>query len=64
LGPEVFNKTIWAEFPDANNLTAASAKLILPDDAIPLNELVNCAYGKKETAGITIAALKNPAIRK
>jgi hypothetical protein len=64
LGPEVFDKTIWIEFPDADNLTAAPAELILPDDAIPLNELVNCAYGRSETARIAIAALKNPAVRK
>jgi hypothetical protein len=64
LGPEVFNKTIWAEFPDANNLTAAPAELILPDDATPLNELVNRAYDRSETARIAIAALKDPAVRK
>jgi hypothetical protein len=64
LGPEIFDKTTWAEFPDANNLTAASAELILPDDATPLDELVNRAYGRSETAGIAIAALKDPAIRK
>jgi hypothetical protein len=62
LGPKVFDKTTWAEFPDANNLTAAPAELILPDDAIPLNELVNRAYGRSETAGIAIAALKDPAV--
>jgi hypothetical protein len=64
LGPEVFDETIWAEFPDADNLTAAPAKLILPDDATPLDELVNRAYGKSETAGIAIAALKGPAVQK
>jgi hypothetical protein len=64
LGPEVFDKTIWAEFPNADNLTAAPAELILPDDATPLDELVNRAYGKSETAGIAIAALKDPAVRK
>jgi hypothetical protein len=64
LGPEVFDKTIWAEFTDADNLTAALAKLILPDDAIPLDELINRAYDRSETAGIAIVALKNPAIQK
>jgi hypothetical protein len=64
LGPEVFDETIWAEFPDAINFIAASVELILPDDAISLNELVNRAYDKSETVGIAIAALKNPAIRK
>jgi hypothetical protein len=55
LGPEVFDETTWAEFSDADNLTAAPAELILPDDATPLDELINCAYGKSETAGIAIA---------
>jgi hypothetical protein len=64
LGPKVFDETIWAEFPNADNLIAASAKLILPNDATPLNELVNRAYGRNETARITIAALKDPVIRK
>jgi hypothetical protein len=64
LGPEVFDETIWAEFPDADNLIAAPAELILPNDAIPLDELVNCAYGRSETAGMAIAALKDPAVRK
>jgi hypothetical protein len=64
LGPKVFDETIWAEFPDANNLTAAPAELILPNDATPLNELVNRAYGKSETAKMAIAALKDPAVRK
>jgi hypothetical protein len=64
LGPEIFNETIWAEFSNAENFTAAPAELILPDDAIPLNELVNRAYGKNKTAGITIAALKDPAVPK
>jgi hypothetical protein len=64
LGPEVFDETIWAKFPNADNFTAASAELILPDDATPLDELVNRAYGRNETAGIAIAALKDPAVRK
>jgi hypothetical protein len=64
LGPKVFDETTWAEFPDADNLTAASAELILPNDAIPLNELVNRAYGRSETAGMAIAALKDPIVRK
>jgi hypothetical protein len=64
LGPAIFDKTIWAEFPNADNLTAAPAELILPDDAIPLNELIIRAYGKSETARIAIAALKDPAVRK
>jgi hypothetical protein len=64
LGSKVFDETIWAEFSDANNLTAVLIELILPNDAIPLDELVNCAYGRSETAGIAIAALKDPAIRK
>jgi hypothetical protein len=64
LGPEIFDETIWAEFPNADNLIATSAKLILPDDATPLNELINRAYGKSETAGITVPALKDPAVQK
>jgi hypothetical protein len=64
LGPEIFDKTIWAKFPNADNLTAAPAELILPNDAISLNKLINYAYGRSETAGIAIAALKNPAIQK
>jgi hypothetical protein len=64
LGPKVFDETTWAEFPNADNFTAASAELILPDDAIPLDELVNRAYGRSETAGMAIAALKDPIVRK
>jgi hypothetical protein len=64
LGPKVFDEITWAEFSNANNLTAVLAKLVLPNDAIPLNELINRAYDRSETAGITIAALKDPAVQK
>jgi hypothetical protein len=44
LGPEAFDSAILIELFDNDNLTAASAELIFPDDETPLNELIDRAY--------------------
>jgi hypothetical protein len=64
LGPEAFDSAILTEFFDNDNLTAAPAKLILPDDETPFNELINRAYLYSNTAQTAIIALKNPFFRR
>jgi hypothetical protein len=48
------------ELFDDDNLTAALAELILPDDEIPFNELIDRAYFYSNIAQTAIIALKNP----
>jgi hypothetical protein len=47
-----------------DNLTAAPAELILPDDETPFNELIDRAYLYSNTAQTAIIALKNPFFRR
>jgi hypothetical protein len=44
LGPEAFDSAILTEFFDDDNLTAALAELIFPDNEIPFDELIDRAY--------------------
>jgi hypothetical protein len=48
------------EFFNNDNLTAAPAELIFPDDETPFNELIDRAYLHSNTAQTAIIALKNP----
>jgi hypothetical protein len=41
LGPEAFDSAILTELFDDDNLTAAPAKLILPDNETPFNEPID-----------------------
>jgi hypothetical protein len=52
------------ELFDDDNLTAAPAELILPDDETPFNELINRAYFYSNTAQTAIIALKDPFFRR
>jgi hypothetical protein len=60
LGPEAFDSAILIELFDNDNLTAALAELILPDDETPLNELIDRAYLHSNTAQTAIIATKKP----
>jgi hypothetical protein len=64
LGPEAFDSAILTELFDNDNLTAAPAELILPDDETPFDELIDRAYFHSNTAQTTIIALKNPFFRR
>jgi hypothetical protein len=64
LGPEAFDSAILTELFDNDNLTAAPAELIFPDNETPLNELINRAYLHSNTAQTAIIALKNPFFRR
>jgi hypothetical protein len=52
------------EFFDDDNLTAAPAELILPNDETPFNELIDRAYLHSNTAQTAIIALKDPFFRR
>jgi hypothetical protein len=52
------------EFFNNDNLTAASAELILPDDETPFNELIDRAYLYSNIAQTAIIALKSPFFRR
>jgi hypothetical protein len=60
LGPEAFDNAILTEFFNDDNLTAAPAELILPDNEIPFNELIDRAYFHNNIAQTAIIALKIP----
>jgi hypothetical protein len=60
LGPEAFDSAILTEFFDNDNLTAAPAELILPNNETPFNELIDRAYFYNNTAQTAIIALENP----
>jgi hypothetical protein len=60
LGPEASDSAILTELFNNDNLTAASAELILPDDETPFNELIDRAYFYSNTAQTAIIALKDP----
>jgi hypothetical protein len=59
LGPEAFDSAILTELFNNNNLTAAPAELIFPDNETPLNELIDRAYLHSNTVQTAIIALKN-----
>jgi hypothetical protein len=52
------------EFFDNDNLTAAPAELIFPDNETPFNELIDRAYFHSNTAQTAIIALKDPFFRR
>jgi hypothetical protein len=60
LGPEAFDSTILTEFFNNNNLAAAFAELILPDNKTPFNELIDRTYLYSNIAQTAIIALKTP----
>jgi hypothetical protein len=60
LGPETFDSAILTELFDNDNLTAAPAELIFPDDETPFNELIDRTYLHNNIAQTAIIALKNP----
>jgi hypothetical protein len=64
LGPEAFDSAILTELFDNDNLTAAPAELIFPDDEIPFDELINRAYFYSNIAQTVIIALKDPFFRR
>jgi hypothetical protein len=64
LGPEAFDSAILTEFFDNDNLIAAPAELIFPDDETPFNELIDQAYLYSNTAQTAIIALKDPFFRR
>jgi hypothetical protein len=64
LGPEAFDSAILTELFDDDNLTAAPAELILPDNETPFNELIDRAYFYSNIAQTVIIALKNPFFRR
>jgi hypothetical protein len=63
LGPEAFDSAILTELFNNDNLIAAPAKLILPDNETSFNELIDRAYFYNNTAQTAIIALKNPFFR-
>jgi hypothetical protein len=64
LGPEAFDSAILTELFDNDNLTAAPAELILPDNKTPFNELIDRVYLYSNTAQTAIIALKTPFFRR
>jgi hypothetical protein len=64
LGPEAFDSAILTEFFDNDNLTAALAELIFPDDETPFDELIDRAYFYSNIAQTAIIALKDPFFRR
>jgi hypothetical protein len=64
LGPEAFDSAILTKLFDDDNLTAAPAELILPDDETPFDELIDRAYLYSNIAQTAIIALKNPFFRR
>jgi hypothetical protein len=64
LGPDVFDDTLTRELFSADNLAAAPAQIVLPDDNTPLDELVNRAYMRSELVRIAILALQDRSLRR
>jgi hypothetical protein len=64
LSPEAFDSAILTELFDDDNLIAAFAELIFPNNETPFDELIDRAYLYSNIAQTAIIALKNPFFRR